>query len=685
MKSNNSVSFDSQASTSEIYLQRDGSPEPIDTVKTKEKVVLVGNPNVGKSCIFNYLSGMYVDVSNYPGTTVSITKSSYKDKEIFDTPGIYGVSSFNDEEKVAKEIILSADVVINVVNALHLERDLFLTLQLIDMGKRVSVLLNFSDELKKRKIKINTEMLSELLGVEVIETAAVSKLGFDKLDYAVQNARVGKQQLELYFTIQQIMEKSIPQSEALLILEGDEETAKKYNVANGTPDEREKIYIGRRNRVNEIVDQVEHEDSKKGEIFSLLGRLSLNPKTGIPILFVILILVYFFIGDFVSQQVVNYTENTLGKKYFEYNVKSFVADYFNSKIEVEIFDSQGRLINTKKFNFPNGMKANKELRDEFKNISNKNNTITNFHFYHPITRLFFGEFGIITMTTTYLLFLLFPLVIGFYFVMALLEDSGYLPRLATMLDRTFNKIGLNGKAVIPIMLGFGCITMANITTRLLGTEREKSIVTAILQFVIPCSAQLAVITVLLSSAGIVPLIIYISVIGSVLIILSTVLNKLLPGESSPLLIDLPMMRFPKLSNVFKKTFFRSYGFMKEASFWFFVGALAVGLMEVTELLIVWQNILAPLTTLWLKLPKEAANAFVMGMVRRDFGAAGLFDIKLTTMQITVAIITITLFVPCIASFVVMLKERGWKEGISIWIGTWITAFFIGGLVAQIII
>ncbi|MEJ5350533.1 MAG: ferrous iron transporter B [Melioribacteraceae bacterium] len=657
----------------------------ISQLSLKEKVVLVGNPNVGKSCIFNYLSGMYVDVSNYPGTTISINKCLYKDKEIFDTPGIYGVSSFNDEERVAKEIILSSDIVLNVVNALHLERDLFLTLQLIDMGKKVSVLLNFSDELKKRKIRINTKLLSELLGVEVIETSAVSKYGFDKIDYAIENARAGNQQLELYALLQQLMEKSIPQAEALLILEGDEETALKYNLPSGNPDSREKIYINRRNRVNDICDQVEFEDTRKGEIFNLIGRMSLNPKTGIPILFVMLILVYFFVGDFVSQRVVDFTENTLGKKYFEYNIKSFIADYSNCQITVNLLNEEGQVIDAKKFYFSDGMKNNINLRNEFKNFSNKDLTEINFHFYNPILRLLFGEFGVITMTTTYLLFLLFPLVVSFYFVMALLEDSGYLPRLATMLDRTFNRIGLNGKAVIPIILGFGCITMANITTRLLGSEREKSIVTAILQFVIPCSAQLAVITVLLSGAGIAPLLIYVSVIGSVLIILSTILNKLLPGESSPLLIDLPIMRFPKLNNVLKKTFYRSIGFMKEAGFWFFVGALGVGLMEITGLLFIWQDLLAPITTYWLKLPKEAANAFVMGMVRRDFGAAGLFDLKLTTMQITVAIITITLFVPCIASFVVMLKERGLKEGLSIWIGTWITAFLIGGIVAQIII
>ncbi len=654
-------------------------------INISEKVVLVGNPNVGKSCIFNFMSGMYVDVSNFPGTTVSITKSNFNGKEIYDTPGIYGVSSFNDEERVAKEIILDSEIIINVVNALHLERDLFLTLQLIDMGKKVSVILNFADEIKKRKIKIDTKKLSELLGVEIIETSAINQTGLDKISSAIQNARVGNQQLDIHFMLQSIIDQSIPQSEALLILEGDEETANKYKTPCGTPDQRENIYIGRRNRVNEIVDQVEYQDTKSGEFFNRIGRLSLNPKTGLPILGVILVLVYFFIGDFVSQQIVDFTENTIGKGLFEYNVKSFVADYTPTTIDVSIYDESEKLMDLKSFNFPDGKNANAQLSDEFVSFSNQPGASSEFHYSNPFVRLFFGEFGVITMTITYLLFLLVPLVIGFYFVMALLEDSGYLPRLATMLDRTFNKIGLNGRAVIPIMLGFGCITMANITTRLLGSEREKSIVTAILQFVIPCSAQLAVITVLLSGAGLKPLLIFVFVIATVLITLSTILNKLLPGESTPLLIDLPIMGFPKLKNVLKKTYYRSWGFMKEASFWFFVGAFAVGIFEITGILNIWQDLLAPLTTSWLKLPKEAANAFVMGMVRRDFGAAGLFDLNLTSMQITVAIITITLFVPCIASFVVMLKERGIKEGLTVWAGTWITAFFIGGLVAQIVI
>lgn len=650
-----------------------------------QKVVLVGNPNVGKSLFFNYLSGMYVDVSNFPGTTVSISKGMYKDKIVYDTPGIYGVSSFNDEERVARDVILDADIVLNVVNALHLERDLFLTHQLIDMGKKVSVLLNFADEVKKRKVRIDIEKLKEKLGVEVIETAAISKIGFDKIDFAIENARIGNQPEELHHLLHENLKRFGSQGEALLALEGDEVMAKKHGIEENFADQREFLYIDRRNRVNQLINEVEYEDSSKGKFFNLLGRLTLNPATGLPFLAVILFILYLFIGDFVAQRVVDFTENTLGVQYFEYYLKKTVAMFSSTNITVDIIDNNDAIKESREYIFENGLNEEQSLADDFSYFSRLPDAQTTFTFLNPIVTIFFGEFGVVSMTITYLIFLLLPLVIAFYFAMAMLEDSGYLPRLATMMDRTLNKIGLNGRAVIPIMLGFGCVTMATITTRLLGSEREKTIATAILQFVIPCSAQLAVIAVLMSNAGVTPLLIYIGVIFIVLILLSTALNKMLPGQSTPLLIDLPIMRFPKLDNVFKKTFFRTYGFLKEASVWFFVGAFLVSFLQVTGLLAAFTNLLAPITTAWLKLPKEAAVAFVMGVVRRDFGAAGLFDLHLTAMQITVAIITITLFVPCIASFMVMINERGIKEGVIIWASTWVFAFIIGGIVAQIII
>lgn len=664
------------------------SPPALNSKIEFKKVALVGNPNVGKSLIFNHLSGLYVDVSNFPGTTVSITSAWYKNYNIFDTPGIYGVSSFNEEEKAAKEIILNSDIILSVVNALNLERDLFLTLQLIDMGKNVSIILNMMDEVKKHNLIIDSKKLSELLGVEVYEVSALKGEGLDNLEEAIINARKGKDDKFIKEKLNLLKDTITDQSEALLLLEGDRELQNKYQSVKlpklPIEDIKEEIYIHRRNRIKEIIDLVESKNTPEGLFFSKLGRLVLSPWTGIPILIFILTLIYFFIGDFVAQRLIDFTENTIGKGIIEYNIKKLVALEIPTEIEVSILDNEDNIVETRKYVFEKGISHEEEKFQLLQNfLSNKNHEI-NFIFKSFIAQFFFGEFGVITMTITYLFFLLFPLVTSFYFSLALLEDSGYLPRLAALADRIFTKLGLNGKAIIPIILGFGCVTMATITTRMLGTEREKTIATAILQFVIPCSAQLAVITVLLSAAGPVAILIYVITILSILLVTSTILNKAVPGFSSPLILDLPLMSFPDLKNVFRKTFYRTSGFMKEATPLFFIGTTIIGFLHITGLITIWINLLEPLTTQVLQLPKETAVAFIMGMIRRDFGAAGLFQMNLSTYQIVVSLVTITLFVPCIASFLVMIKERGVKTGLIIWAGTWIFAFSIGGILSHIL-
>ena len=235
-------------------------------------------------------------------------------------------------------------------------------------------------------------------------------------------------------------------------------------------------------------------------------------------------------------------------------------------------------------------------------------------------QILIGEFGLLTMTITYLLGLLLPLVLGFYMILSVLEDSGYLPRLATLVDRMMTSVGLNGRAVIPIILGFGCVQLGTITTRLLATKREKSIATVLLNFAVPCSAQIGVIAGMLAALGEQMMALYIAVIFSVLAIAGSLLNKTLPGQSSSLLIDLPPMRLPRAENVLRKTLTRSFFFMREAYPWFFLGSFIVALLQISGGLTLWQKMLAPLTEGWLQIPKEAATAFVMGLVRRDFGA-----------------------------------------------------------------
>jgi len=655
--------------------------------RTKTKLVLAGNPNVGKSVFFNHLTGLYVDVSNFPGTTVEVAHGNHERYAVYDTPGIYGVSSFNDEERVARDIILEADIILNIVDAVHLERDLFLTLQLIDMGKKVAVCLNMMDEARDRGLTIDVAELSDRLGVPVLPTTAIRRDGFDKLEAHIQQACRGRADSALHRRLHDLLDRVGSEAEALMVMEGDAIVAERHGVVPES--ERELIYVDRRNRVNRLLDKVVTAVERNRTFSTTLGRIAISPWLGIPFLLVILYALYLFVGVFIAGDVVNFTEGTIGNRYFDPFVKDRVAAFAATDITVEKIglDAAGeeQTIDSRTFKFPGGTSADPKLEQEMTDYrAGGTNSIT-YTFSGAFPRIFFGEFGAFSMTVSYLLFLLLPLVIGFYASLAILEDSGYLPRLATLVDRSLNGLGLNGRAIIPLILGFGCVTMATITTRLLGTDREKRIATTILQFAIPCSAQLAVIAALLATAGTAATIIYASIILTVFIAIGTVLDKTLPGTSSPLLLDLPPMRLPRLRNVARKTWTRTIAFMKEATPWFFIGALAVSILQITGILDTWIDLLAPITTGWLKLPAEASMAFVMGLVRRDFGAAGLYDMNLSPMQIVVALTTITLFVPCIASLMVMLKERGAKEGMVIWLGSWVLAFGVGGLVALVVL
>jgi ferrous iron transport protein B len=659
--------------------------ESVPTDPLKPRIVLVGNPNVGKSVVFNYLSGLYVDVSNFPGTTIEVSKATYLNYELFDTPGIYGVSSFNDEERVARDIILNGDIIINVVDAVHLERDLFLTQQLIDMGKRVGLVVNMMDEAKRQKIAVDLQHLEEELGVPVIGTVATKNKGLEEIHDLVVRAREGTQNRALHADLHARLSTVGSQGEALLLMEGDEVIAERHGVPPTDISVREEIYIDRRNRVNRVLQRSVSDVETGRRLASMIGRWSVSPWFGFPILAVVLYALYMFVGVLVAQDLVGLTEDTIGKGIVEFNIKSWIAGHAATTVDVDVLDAEGETAETRSFRFDEGLQADRALWKEAREFPGASDAEFTFTYDNPWLVLFFGEFGAVTMTLTYLIFLLLPLVLGFYFALSVLEDSGYLPRLATLVDRALRFVGLNGRAVIPLILGFGCVTMATITTRLLGTQREKTIATTILQLAIPCSAQLGVIAALLATAGPLATLIYTAVIFSFLVIVGTVMHRTLPGETSPLLIDLPHMRMPQLNNVTKKTLFKTWFFMKEASPWFFIGALVVGVLQVTGALFSIMDALEPLVVGWLQLPREAATAFVMGLVRRDFGAAGMFHLELSAFQIVAALITITLFVPCVASLMVMLKERGLREGMIIWFGSLFLALFVGGVVSQVLI
>lgn len=595
-----------------------------------KKIVLAGNPNVGKSVFFNALTGLYADVANYPGTTLDIACGRYNGDVVIDTPGVYGVSSYSEEEEITRDIILAADIVVNIVDTVHLERDLFLTLQIVDMGVPVIVALNMTDEAERGGMRIDHSLLEELLGVPVVRTAAVHHSGIDELKEKIYQARPGVADSSLQEKLNRI---STPcdRGEALLILEGDPEVSQRCGVSPGT--EREAIYRTRREKANQVASLVVKESGEKTGFADKLGRWMLLPVTGFPLLLLTLWGVYELVGVFIAQFLVEFTEQIMNG-YYEPAVHSLLAALFGDE--------------------------------------------------SVLTTILAGQYGVLTLTVTYLIGLLLPLVLGIFLVMAILEDSGYLPRIATLVDRSLSSLGLNGQAVIPLILGFGCVTMAVISTRLLNSDRERLIAIFLLAFGVPCSAQLAIIMAVFAGLGPTYLLLYILIILSILTITGTLLGRYLPGAPAPLLIELPPLRLPQPKNFIKKAWTRSYDFIKEAFPLFAGGALFLSVLEVTGMLQGLRTLLAPLTVSWLHLPPEIADVFIMGAIRKEFGAATIMNLNMLPIQDFVVMLTLTLTVPCIASTMVILKERGWRQGLFLWCIIYALAFLIGGIMVRLL-
>jgi ferrous iron transport protein B len=581
------------------------------------RVLLAGNPNVGKSVIFNALTGLYTNVSNFPGTTVDIPKGKFDEHTLIeDTPGVYGLSGLNDEETIAEKALMQATHVINVVNANTLERDLFLTQQLIDFGLPIILVLNQMDILESSGRQINTDKLSELMNVLVIPCSATMGDGIDTLKASIDSVKVGNPTPDM--------------------IQGPEAKAFEEN-----PAKRMHVYGLRRQHVTAIANQVttstETEEGFRASASTVIGQALLHPVWGTAALVLVLAVLYQVIGIWVAGDLVNITEGMLMLGV----VVPWVQQTLSQWLPTDGF----------------------------------------------IYTLLAGEFGVLTMSIQYIFGVLFPLVAGFYLYMAVLEDSGYLPRIATLSDTLLSRIGLNGRAIIPMLLGFGCVTMATVATRMLSSQRERTIASTLLAVTIPCSAQLAVIMALMAVAGgLKGWFTYLAILFGLMALIGAVLNQILPGKTTPLILDLPPVRMPQPKNVLKKTWIRTRGFLEEAAPLFVLGSAIVATLQLSGLLTTLQTALEPVTVNLLHLPPETAFIFIMGTVRRDFGAAGLLNMAttLTHVQILTALITITLFVPCIASAVIFWKERGIKEASAIFIGSWFIAFGTGFVVCRIL-
>jgi small GTP-binding protein len=301
--------------------------------------------------------------------------------------------------------------------------------------------------------------------------------------------------------------------------------------------------------------------------------------------------------------------------------------------------------------------------------------------------LLVGPYGVLTMALTYAIAIILPIVAMFFIVFSLMEDSGYLPRLAVMVNRAFKPLGLNGKAVLPMILGLGCDTMATLTTRILETRKERLLVTLLLALGVPCSAQLGVVLGMLAGVGTAAALWWVGAVTGTMLLVGWLAARLLPGEPSDFILEIPPIRRPQLGNLLQKTGARIAWYLKEAVPLFVLGTLILFTLDRSHALGAIQRAGEPLVTRWLGLPREAAEAFLIGFLRRDFGATKLFDLArggaLDTVQIVVAMTTITLFIPCVANVIVIARERGLKVAAAMFLFIFPVAFLVGGLVARL--
>jgi len=304
------------------------------------------------------------------------------------------------------------------------------------------------------------------------------------------------------------------------------------------------------------------------------------------------------------------------------------------------------------------------------------------------SNLLIGQYGILTMTPAYLFGLLLPLVTGFYFLQHVLDESGLLPRIAKLLNKPLHFLGLNGNAIIPLILGFGCVTIALVSTSILGTRRERLIASALLSITVPCSAQVAIIISFAFLLNIKYFLLFLLIIFTIFILMGVLLNLLLPGILEPVCLPSPSLRFPDLKKIIKNTAREAVDFLKDTVPAFLWGGIAIAVLDYYNGFMKLREWCAPLTVEFLKIPENATNLFVMSIIKRDLGAAGFYSMvtsgSFTQKEILVTLVVLTLFVPCFASQMILFKQEKALTAVLIWIGSFIVAFSAGGLVSWLV-
>jgi ferrous iron transport protein B len=631
-----------------------------------QSALLIGNLKVGKSSIFSWYAGRRRQHVCYPKTNVELAVghiSAHNISRIIDIPGLYSLYDKSEDAFVARDLLLRGAVgaVVLVLDSKNIRRGLPLAFQLSEFEVPVVVALNMNDEARQRGVKIDKDKLAELLGVPVIPCMASESMGRGALRRAIGHARP----LKIKLRYSDEIEKNIKSIKSVFDAKTDKARIRAVLTVAGVPkanqvfDDFDQQELNRKieavlNRKNakvgmpaslsmaksaqtysdELVDQVvQLIPVSKVNWLMRLSVWTRKPLSGIPIAMVVLFLVYLFVGLFGATILVDLLEG----KFFGQLVLPIIAGWIE--------------------HIP----------------------------WQWVQEMLIGQFGLITVGLTLSLGIVLPVLATFFFAFSLLEDSGYLPRLSLLLDRILRKIGLNGKAVLPMIMGFSCVTMAIITTRMLDSKKQRLITSVLLLLAIPCAPMLSVVFVLLAKFPAWVSLVYFGVLLVQIILIGVIGNLAVPGRRPDFVLELTPLRAPRISNIVIKTVHQITWFLKEAIPYFLIGALMLFVLEQLGVLTALRDGFEPVSERLLGLPAQSADVFFMTFVRREAGAALLAQQVFAGMydgtQLVVALVVMTLLTPCINSVLVFYKERGILVSTVILLFSFVNALAVGGLLA----
>lgn len=565
-------------------------------------ILLIGDPNVGKSVLFSRLTGVDVIASNYPGTTVDYLKgrmSLYGEPaEILDAPGTYSLQTTNKAEEVAVALLDQADVVVNVVDATSLERCLLLTVELMERRRPLVVALNMWDEACHLGIHIDVQELEGLLGVPVVPTVAITGEGVKELVQRLDEARVPERQET----------------------GGEDQTWAK---------------------VGQIVRAVQTVAHRHHSLWNRLADATVKSGTGWLAALGILAGLFWLVR-LVGEGLIRYAAEPLFELYrLPVNV---VSGWLGPGLARDLL--VGKLVDGQ-VDFVQSM-------------------------------------GILTTALFVPLGMILPYIIAFYLALALLEDSGYLPRLATVTDNVFHKLGLHGHGIIPMLLGLGCKVPGILAARTLETRKQRFIAITVVGVTVPCAAHTATIFGVLGRHGALYILIVFGTMAAVFLLLGLLLNRVSRGECPELFLDIPPYRWPIPSVVAKKTWMRVRWFLREALPLVFLGVLAASVLDALGVNALLARGAAPFMQAWFGLPGEAGPVLVSGFLRKELAVGMLLPLGLSAAQLTVALAVFSFF-PCIAALAVMLKELGWKDMLKAVAAMVVVSLLVGGALRWLLI